>query len=220
MPDARDGVGVREDAARSRAIRRGIDCRGNCYEGSGCPTTSSQVSAWENDAARPRVSGVKVGGELRDVKRSAHDVAADRRMGERRSSTQIGYRPWGKLRDVKRPACFQRQTGACRSCGLAVSQPCRGREEPVGATDLSATGRRTPTDQVRTRRRERSVPESYGESDRLPTGRLVPNGRSDQPQPQDRCPATEAINPSRRTGVQRRKRSTPIAERVSNGRRA
>ena len=26
---------------------------------------------------------------------------------------------WGKLRDVERPACLQRQTGACRSCGMA-----------------------------------------------------------------------------------------------------
>ena len=86
------------------------------------------------------------------------------------------------------------QTGACRRCGLAVSQPCRGHEEPVEATDLSATGRRTPTDQVRTRRstgRARSVP-----------------GVQRQ----------EAINPNS-ADVQRMKRSTPIAGRVSSGRR-
>ena len=73
-----------------------------------------------------------------------------------------GVRVGEKLRDVKRPACFQRQTGACRSCGLAVavSQPCRGHEEPVGA-----------------------------------------------------------INPNSQTDVQRMKRSTPIAGRVSSGRR-
>ena len=101
---------------------------------------------------------------------------------------------------MKRPACFQRQTGACRSCGLAVSQPCRGHEEPVGATDLSATGRRTPTDQVRTRRRACPV---------LDTGaRSVPGVQRD-----------EAINPNRQTDVQRKKRSTPIAGRVSSGRR-
>ena len=35
---------------------------------------------------------------------------------------------------------------------------------------------------------------SNGESDRLPTGRLVPNGRSDQPRPLGGCPVTEAIN--------------------------
>ena len=101
----------------------------------------------------------------------------------------------GELRGVKRPACSERQTGACRRCGLAVSQLCRGHEEPVEATDPSATGRRTPTDQVRTRRRERSVPES--------------NGESDQPQPADWFPTEGAINPDRQAGVQRKKRSTP-----------
>ena len=106
---------------------------------------------------------------------------------------------------MKRPACSERQTGACRSYGVAVRQPCRGHEEPVEATDLSATGRRTPTDQVRTRRRERPVPES--------------NGESDHSQPADWFPTEGAINPDRQAGVQRKKRSTPIAERVSSGRR-
>ncbi len=68
-----------------------------------------------------------------------------------------------------------------------------------------ATGRRTPTDQVRTRRRERPVPES--------------NGESDHSQPADWFPTEGAINPDRQAGVQRKKRSTPIAERVSSGRR-
>ena len=95
---------------------------------------------------------------------------------------------------MKRPACFHRQTGACRRCGLAVSQPCRGREEPVEATDPSATDRRTPTDWLRTKRRR--------------TPSQASNGRSDQPQAPDQCPASEAINLNRRTGVQRRKRST------------
>ena len=111
----------------------------------------------------------------------------------------------GELRGVKRPACSERQTGACRSYGVAVRQPYRGHEEPVEATDPSATGRRTPTDQVRTRRRERSVPES--------------NGESDHSQPPDWFPTEGAINPGRQAGVQRKKRSTPIAERVSSGRR-
>ena len=82
---------------------------------------------------------------------------------------------------MKRPACLQRQTGACRSCGQAACQPCRGHEEPAGATDLSATGRRTPTDQVRTRRKGRAPS-------------LVSNGESDRLSTPDRCPATEAIN--------------------------
>ena len=110
----------------------------------------------------------------------------------------------GELRDVKRPACLQRQTGACRRCGPAACQPCRGREEPVGAQDLSATDRRTPTDQVRTRRRARSVPES--------------SGRGDQPQPADWFPTEGAINPDRQADVQRRKRSTPTAG-LDRGRR-
>ena len=91
-----------------------------------------------------------------------------------------------ELRDGERPA--HRQTGACRSCGLAVSQPCRGREEPVETTDAfrpTGGGRGAgctlswrPTD----------------ESDQPPTARRMPSERSDQPQPPDRCPVTEAIN--------------------------
>ena len=53
-----------------------------------------------------------------------------------------------------------------------------------------------------------------------PTGRLVPNGRSDQPRPSGGCPAAEAINFNRRTGVQREKdqRQTPTAG-LDRGRR-
>ena len=40
----------------------------------------------------------------------------------------------GKLRDVKRPACLRTQTGALRSCGLAVCQPDRRRVELAEAT--------------------------------------------------------------------------------------
>ena len=35
----------KEDAARPRVIRRGIDCWGNCYEGSGRLTSQSQTDA-------------------------------------------------------------------------------------------------------------------------------------------------------------------------------
>ena len=38
-----------------------------------------------------------------------------------------------------------------------------------------------------------------------PTAKLVSSGRSDQPRPSDECPATEAINSNRQTGVQREK---------------
>ena len=131
--------GVREDAARPRVIRRGIDCWESCYEGSGCPTTSSQTSAWEKGAACPG----------------------------RRTSV-------GELRDVKRPACSEWQTGACRSCGLAVSQPCRRREEPVETTDAfrpTGGGRGTES----------------GPS-------LSPTARAIDSQLPDQCPASEAIN--------------------------
>ena len=39
-----------------------------------------------------------------------------------------------KLRDVKRPACSERRTVACRSCVTAVCQPYRRRAEPAEAT--------------------------------------------------------------------------------------
>ena len=89
---------------------------------------------------------------------------------------------------------------ACRRCGLAVSQPCRGHEEPVGATDLSATGRRTPTDQVRTKHRARSVPSVQRKERSTPTARLMSSGM-------------KRSTPTRRTGVQRAKdqRQTPTA---------
>ena len=47
--------------------------------------------------------------------------------------------------------------------------------------------------------------------------RLVEDGAQGALRPS--CPTDEAINPNRQTGVQRKKRSTPIAERVSSGRR-
>ena len=162
-PRSDAGRGRRSGGERRRRSAQGDSLgnrlRGNCYEGSGCPTTSSQASAWEKDAACPGCVASELGEAARG---EAAGPRCDRRPthDRRRSSAQGEQRPWGKLRSVKRPACFQRQTGACRSCGLAVSQLCRGHEEPVGAQDLSATGRRTPTDQVRTKHRARSVPES------------------------------------------------------------
>ena len=66
--------------------------------------------------------------------------------------------------------------------------------------------RRTPTDRVRTRRRRRSVQSPTAEAIKL--------------RPSDWCPAAEAINPNRQTGVQRQKRTTPTVRLVSSGRRA
>ena len=115
---------------------------------------------------------------------------------------------------MKRPGCFsvadRRVSKLRHDCQTARSQ----------AYSVGRGERRTPTDQVRTRRRRRSVPESNGRSDQTPTVRLVSSGRSDQPRPSDECPATEAINPDRQTNAQRLKRSTPTARLVSSGRRA
>ena len=95
--------------------------------------------------------------------------------------TQLGQgakRPWGKLRDVKRPACLQWQTGACRSygpsCMSAVPQTC----------GIDRSARRTPTGMPRTGR-----------------GTHLDQGIGDEAQDalRSRCPADEAINPNRRT---------------------
>ena len=95
----------------------------------------------------------------------------------------------GELRDVKRPACLLRQTGACRRCGPAACQPCRGHEEPVETTDaFRPTG---------------------GGRGAGCTPSFVSNGESDHSQPADWFPTEGAINPDRQAGVQRRKRSTP-----------
>ena len=131
-------------------------------------------------------------------------------MGERRSSPRVNTSV-GKLRDVKRLVCSERQTGACQSCGLAVSQPCRGHEEPAGATDLSATGRRTPTDLWRTKRRQRSVPIARRRKRSTPNARPVSSDGSDQLQPPDGCPTGEGlITPTAGLGRGRRARSTPL----------
>ena len=99
---------------------------------------------------------------------------------------------------MKRPACLQRQTGACRRCGLAVSQPCRGHEEPVETTDAfrptgggrgaGCTPSLSPTDeainpnrQTSAQRVKRSTPTarrvSSDGSDQLPATGRASNGR-------------------------------------------
>ena len=175
----------------------------------GCRTRETEGG--EEDAARPRACPVLDTGVIRGGTgswgllsrgalgpRDGHPVTGQR-MGERRSSAQGEYVTGGKLRDVKRPACLERQTGACRSCGLAVSQPCRRREEPVETTDAfrpTGGGRGAES----------------GPS-------LMPNGRSDQPQPPDGCPVTEAINFNHRTGVQRAKGLSLQPPDLDRGRR-
>ncbi len=165
----------------------------------GCRTRETERRV-KKDAARPRVirwgidsrgAATEGAAGLRPHRRPAHGRKTQLSPGRR---TSLG----GELRDVKRPASFQRQTGACRSCGLAVSQPRRGHEEPVEATDaLRPTG--------------------GGRSAESGPSQL-PGGGSDPLRPPDQCPATEAINLNRQTGVQRPKRSTSTARPVSSDR--
>ncbi len=91
-PRSDAGRGRRSGGAKRRSSARGDSSgnrlRGSCYEGSGWPTTSSQTSAWERDAARPEPAPYLIRGrttsvgERREVKRPAHDVTAGRRMTE------------------------------------------------------------------------------------------------------------------------------------------
>ena len=84
---------VKKDAARPRVIRWGMDCWGGCYEGSGCPTTSSQASALENDAACPGCVASALGEAARG---EAAGPRCDRRPthDRRRSSAQGEQRQW------------------------------------------------------------------------------------------------------------------------------
>ena len=99
-----------------------------------------------SDAGRGRRSGMK------------EDAARPRRS--------VANRP-GKLRDVKRPACFSVADRRVSKLRDGWGQPCRRHVESAGAKDA-----------------------------------LRP-----------RCPADEAINPNRKTSVQREKRLTPTAGR-------
>ncbi len=101
--------------------------------------------------------------------------------GRKAQLAQGGYRQWGSCETGSgQPAFIGRPAHVEAAARLRVSHAAE-HEEPAGVTNLSATGRRTPTDQVKTRRKGRAPSrQSNGESDRLPTP--------------DRCPATEAIN--------------------------
>ena len=117
--------------------------------------------------------------------------------------------------DVKRPACFQRQTSACRRCGLTVSQLCRGHEEPAEAT-RPVCNRQAHSDRPSGGRGAESVPSlvSNGESDRLPTARSVSSGmKRSTPTARLMSSGMKRSTPTRRTDVQRAKdqRQTPTA---------
>ena len=74
---------MQKDAARPGVIRRGIDSGGAATEGSGQSYVfSQQASAWEKDAARPRMNNVRG----RTARREAASLlaTADRRMSKMR----------------------------------------------------------------------------------------------------------------------------------------
>ncbi len=85
------------------------------------------------------------------------------------------------------------QASACRRCGLAVSQLCRGHEKPVGAQDLSATSRRTPTDLWRTTHGARSVPGVQRKKRSTPTAEQCPTCEAINSNSPDGCPAGEGL---------------------------
>ena len=115
---------------------------------------------------------------------------------------QGARRPGGKLRDVKRPACFsvadRRVSKLRHDCRTARSQAC----------SVGRGARRTPTDRVRTRRRRRSVPwvprlrrsNPIRRTGRPTEGAINPDRKTRCPadeaiklQPPDRCPAGEGL---------------------------
>ena len=163
---------MKEDAARPGVIRWG-----NRHRGELLPRGAAGLRLHRRPAHGGKTQlaqgGYRQGGT---ATREAAVLRLSRRSAHGRK-TQLGPRvntSLGKLRDAKRPACSERQTGACRSCGLAVSQPCRGREEPVETTDAfrpTGGGRGAES----------------GPS-------LSPTARAIDSQPPDQCPASEAIN--------------------------
>ena len=171
MPGAGDGAEGERRRSSAQGDSSGNRLPGGCYEGSVRPARRSQEDAGEEDAARPGCIAFRLGdscetgsGQPACYGRPAHGEAAV----------------------LQHPL----QASACRRCGLAVSQPCRGHEEPVEVTDLSATGRRTPTDQVGAWRRARSVPGVQRQERSTPTARLMSSGM-------------KRSTPTRRTGAQR-----------------
>ena len=96
---------------------------------------------------------------------------------------------------MKRPACFSVADRRVSKLRDGWGQPFRRHVESAGAKDALR-----PTCSGRNARRSPSQ---------------VSSGRSDQPQPQDQCPAGEAINSNRKTSAQRVKdqRQTSTAGR-------
>ena len=105
---------------------------------------------------------------------------------------------------MKRPACDVIANRRVLKLRPSYPKPSRRRTELAGAQDLSATGRRTPTRVLRTKRKAHSASVSSGRSDQLQPPN-VSSGRSDQLQPPDGCPTGEGLITPTAGRVQREK---------------
>ena len=123
---------------------------------------------------------VDVGAPIVSAALRLRDEGRDDRVKRRRSSPKAQNGQGKSCGNVKRPASLHRQTGACRRCGQAVSQPYRRRLEPVEA-------------QAALR------PTTWGRSSRLHPGRPADKAINLNRQPGVQRP--ERSTPGRRTGA-------------------
>ena len=183
------------------------------------PRNERREARSEEDAARPgSFRWESTAGSCCEVKRPSYEVVTGRRMWRK---TQLGQglhweaTPGGTAETWKRPACDVIANRRVLKLRPGYSKLCRRHGEKVRAHGALQPGHRGPS------------------ARRTPSP--VSSGRSDQLQPPNRCPAGEAINSNRQTGVQRKKGLslqppdgcpaeegliTPTAGRVSRGRRA
>ena len=121
-------------------------------------------------------------------------------MGERRSSPRAcpvldtgvnNVSGRGARREAASLRLGRRQAHVEAAARLRVSHAAE-HEESVGATDLSATGRRTPTSLLRTKRGVRFVPDVKRKERSTPTARPVSSDGGDQ------LPTTGRVSSGRR----------------------
>ena len=168
------------------------------------PRVERREARGEEDAARPgSFRWESTAGSCCEVKRPSYEVVTGRRMWRK---TQLGQglhweaTPGGTAETWKRPACDVIANRRVLKLRPGYSKLCRRHGETVRAHGALRPGHRGPS------------------ARRTPSP--VSSGRSDQLQPPNRCPAGEAINSNRRTGVQRKKGLSLQPPDVSRGRRA
>ena len=170
----------------------------------GCRTRETERG--EEDAARPRVGRIR-SGEAAARGAPSYELATGRRGGKEDAVRPRGiWRPcWGELRDVKRPACNavadRRMLNLRPSC---VSYAAGMKSPSKRMTCLQQAGALQP---------KGPWPKHLTNLDHG-----VENEAQRALRP--RCPAGEAINSNRQTGVQRKKGLSLQPPDVSRGRRA